>query len=398
MQKRKIRMGMIGGGLEGFIGATHRKAAFLDGHIDLVCGAFSSNAKTCITTGETLYLEKNRCYASYTEMIKEEALLPSHIRMDFVAIVTPNHLHYPMAKLALEHGFHVMCDKPLCFEIKEAEELQALCKKKHLIFGLTHAYTSYPMVKQMRKMIEDNKLGEIRKVIVEYPQGWLSTPLEDTNHKQALWRMNKEQAGISCCMADIGTHCLNLLEYVTQLEVQYVCADLSTYGKNRSLDDDGNVLLRLNKEVKGILHASQISVGEENDLNIRIYGEKASISWSQMTPNTLAFKQQDKIAQVYSAGAPYLEDIAKYNTRLPSGHPEGLLEAFANLYRNFAFCIQNKQNNQNSKKENLDFPGIKEGIRGMLFMQACVYNSKSGEKWTKVEQKKVEQKKVEKNK
>ncbi len=384
MHKRKIRMGMIGGGLEGFIGAMHRKAAFLDGHIDLVCGAFSSNAKTCIDTGASLYLEEKRCYASYSAMIKEEALLPCDIRMDFVSIVTPNHLHYPMAKLALEYGFHVMCDKPLCFEIKEAEELETLCKKNNLIFGLTHAYTSYPMVKQIRKMIEDKKLGKIRKVIVEYPQGWLSTSLEDTNHKQAAWRMNPSLAGISCCMADIGTHCLNLLEYTTQLEVQYVCADLSTYGKNRSLDDDGNVLLRLNEEVKGILHASQISIGEENNLNIRIYGDLASISWSQMTPNTLAFKQQDKIAQIYSAGASYLEDRAKYNTRLPSGHPEGLLEAFANLYQNFAFCIQDKINNKSSSKEKLDFPGIKEGIRGMLFIEACVHNSKSGQKWTKV--------------
>jgi len=384
MQKRKMRMGMIGGGLEGFIGATHRKAAFLDGHIELVCGAFSSNAQTCINTGETLYLPKERCYSSYIEMIKKESLLHKDIRMDFVSIVTPNYLHYPMAKLALEHGFHVICDKPLCFKVEEAKELEALCKKKDLIFALTHAYSSYPMVKQARKMIADNTIGKIRKIIVEYPQGWLSASLEKTKHAQAAWRMNPKTAGISCCVADIGTHCLNLLEYITALEVQYVCADLSSFGEGRLLDDDANVLLRLNKGVKGILHASQISQGEENDLNIRIYGEEGSLSWSQMRPNTLSLKKQDHITQTYSVGGAYMEDIAKYNTRLPAGHPEGLLEAFANLYRNFAFCIQDKENNQTSSKENLDFPGIKEGLRGMIFTNACVHNSNSGEKWTKL--------------
>ncbi|NQZ60052.1 MAG: Gfo/Idh/MocA family oxidoreductase, partial [Lentisphaeraceae bacterium] len=329
-------MGMVGGGIGAFIGEVHRKAAFLDGHIELVCGAFSSNPQKCIDSGKELYLPEDRCYSSYQEMFEKEALLPEGERMDFVAIVTPNHVHYPVAKLALENGFHVMSDKPATLNVGEAKELAELTEKTGLLYGLTHAYTGYPMVKEARQMIADGKIGKIRKVVVEYPQGWLATSLEESGQKQADWRTNPKTAGISCCMGDIGSHCESLLEYITGLEISEICADLTAFVDGRTLDDDGNVLIRMNNGAKGLLHASQISVGEENDLNIRIYGETGGLRWRQMEPNTLYLTDLEKPEQKLRAGTGYLSDIANHNTRLPAGHPEGLLAAFGNLYRNFA--------------------------------------------------------------
>jgi predicted dehydrogenase len=371
--RRKIRMGMVGGGRGAFIGGVHRMAAALDGHIDLVCGAFSSDSERSRLSGQDLYLPENRVYDSYSEMILTEKELPANIRMDFVSIVTPNHMHFGPAKMALENGFHVVCDKPLCLSTNEAEQLVELVKSSGLIFALTHNYTGYPMVKQAKAMIRKGALGAIRKVVVEYPQGWLSTFLEaDAGAKQAIWRTDPNQSGVAGSMGDIGTHAENLAEYVTGLKISEMCADLSIFVPNRKLDDDGNVLLRFENGAKGVLHASQISNGEENNLNIRVYGEKGGLAWRQMEPNTLTVIYQDKPSAVYRTGWAGLEREAVAHTRIPAGHPEGYLEAFANIYRNVAFCIQARISGEEIDPLYTDFPSIEDGLRGMNFVEKVV--------------------------
>lgn len=371
--RRKIRMGMVGGGRGAFIGGVHRMAAALDGHIDLVCGAFSSDSEKSRLSGQDLYLPEDRVYDSYSQMILTEKELPVGVRMDFVSIVTPNHMHFGPAKMALENGFHVVCDKPLCLSIKEAEELVDLVNKSGLIFALTHNYTGYPMVKQAKAMIRKGALGHIRKVVVEYPQGWLSTLLEaDANAKQAIWRTDPNQSGAAGSMGDIGTHAENLAEYITGLKISEMCADLSIFVPGRKLDDDGNVLLRFENGAKGVLHASQICNGEENNLNIRVYGEKGGIAWRQMEPNTLTVIYQDKPSTIYRTGWAGLEREAMAHTRIPAGHPEGYLEAFANIYRNFAFCIQARLSGEEVDPLYTDFPSIEDGLRGMNFVEKVV--------------------------
>lgn len=378
---RKIRMGMVGGGIGAFIGAVHRMAAALDGHIELVCGAFSSSAEKSKRSGEDLYLPPNRVYGSYAEMIATEKKLPLGDRMDFVAIVTPNHVHYGPAKMALENGFHVVCDKPLCYSMEEAKELEALVEKTGLIFALTHNYTGYPMVKHARDMIRAGKLGKIRKVVVEYPQGWLATKLEDSEQKQAAWRTDPKRSGIAGAIGDIGTHAENLAEYITDLKITSLCADLNTFVEGRLLDDDGNVLLRFDNGARGILHCSQISVGEENDLNIRIYGEKGGLQWHQMQPNTLVAKWLDKPTQLLRTGVGEQSAITQAAARIPAGHPEGYLEAFANIYRNVAKCIQARLVGERPDPIYTDFPTVSDGVRGMQFIQKVVESSVSKEKW-----------------
>ena len=366
-------MGMVGGGRGAFIGGVHRMAAALDGHIDLVCGAFSSDSEKSRLSGQDLYLPEDRVYDSYSQMILTEKELPVGVRMDFVSIVTPNHMHFGPAKMALENGFHVVCDKPLCLSIKEAEELVDLVNKTGLIFALTHNYTGYPMVKQAKAMIRKGELGHIRKVIVEYPQGWLSTLLEaDANAKQAIWRTDPNQSGAAGSMGDIGTHAENLAEYITGLKISEMCADLSIFVPGRKLDDDGNVLLRFENGAKGVLHASQICNGEENNLNIRVYGEKGGIAWRQMEPNTLTVIYQDRPSTIYRTGWAGLEREAIAHTRIPAGHPEGYLEAFANIYRNFAFCIQARLSGEEVDPLYTDFPSIEDGLRGMNFVEKVV--------------------------
>ena len=371
--RRKIRMGMVGGGRGAFIGGVHRMAAALDGHIDLVCGAFSSDSEKSRLSGQDLYLPEDRVYDSYSQMILTEKELPVGVRMDFVSIVTPNHMHFGPAKMALENGFHVVCDKPLCLSIKEAKELVDLVNKTGLIFALTHNYTGYPMVKQAKAMIRKGELGKIRKVVVEYPQGWLSTLLEaDANAKQAIWRTDPNQSGAAGSMGDIGTHAENLAEYITGLKISEMFADLSIFVPGRKLDDDGNVLLRFENGAKGVLHASQICNGEENNLNIRVYGEKGGIAWRQMEPNTLTVIYQDKPSTIYRTGWAGLEREAMAHTRIPAGHPEGYLEAFANIYRNFAFCIQARLSGEEVDPLYTDFPSIEDGLRGMNFVEKVV--------------------------
>ena len=378
---RKIRMGMIGGGRGAFIGAVHRMAAALDGQIDLVCGAFSSDAEKSILSGQDLYLDPSRVYKSYEDMILSEKKLSPNERMDFVSIVTPNHVHYGPAKMALENGFHVVCDKPLCFNLAQAKELVQLVENSGNIFALTHNYTGYPMVKQARMMLKNNELGKIRKVVVEYPQGWLSTFLEGDNQKQAAWRTDPSKSGIAGAMGDIGTHAENLAEYVTGLEITQLCADISTMVDGRRLDDDGNVLLRFNNGARGILYASQISAGEENNLKIRVYGEQGGLEWSQMQPNSLMVRWLDKPMQVLRTGVGNLYPECTQHTRIPAGHPEGYLEAFANIYRNVAKCIQARIDGIDPDPVHLDFPTVHDGLRGMQFVEKVVASGKSTEKW-----------------
>ncbi len=369
---------MVGGGRGAFIGSVHRIAAALDGTIELTCGAFSSDPERSRASGADLLLPENRVYGDYREMIEREARLPADEKMDFVAIVTPNDQHHGPAKLALEAGFPVMCDKPLCLNMEQAKELEATVDKTGLLFGLTHNYTGYPMVKEARQRVRAGELGKIRRVVAEYPQGWLATRLESTGQKQANWRTDPKRAGASCCVGDIGTHAANLTEYVTGLPIEEVSAELSTFVVGRPLDDDASVMLRLVDGARGVLWASQIAIDEENGLSLRVYGEKGSLEWHQEEPNTLLLKWPDKPRELVRAGANYarLSPDALGATRLPAGHPEGYLEGFANLYRSFASALL--------EGGEADCPTIRDGVRGMAFIEATVASSNDNAKWTRI--------------
>jgi predicted dehydrogenase len=380
--KRKLRMGMIGGGKDAFIGAVHRIAALMDGEIEIVCGAFSSNPEKSKSSGEMLYLDADRVYGSYEEMILKEKTLPDGVAMDFVSIVTPNHLHFAPAKMALENGFHVVLDKPMTFNLEEAKELKKIVEKTGKLFCLTHTYTGYPMIKEARQLVASGKIGKIRKVYVAYPQGWLSEFLEGGDNKQASWRTDPGKSGIAGCMGDIGTHAFNMAEYVSGLQVTRLCADLNIVVKGRQLDDDGSVLLKFNNGASGLLYATQVAAGEENNIRIAIFGEKGGLEWKQEDANTLLLKWLDKPAEILRAGSGYLSSFARHNSRTPPGHPEGYLEAFANLYRNFAFSVRALSEGTTAKPEWLDFPGVDDGIRGMAFIENVVKNGQSDEKWT----------------
>lgn len=372
---------MIGGGPGSFIGAIHRMAAAMDGEIELVCGAFSSDAQKSKQTGASLYLPAERAYGSYKEMIRRESELPESERMDFVSIVTPNQLHFEPAKLALENGFHVVLDKPMTFDLAEAKELKAVVEKSGRLFCLTHTYTGYPMVKEARQQVLSGKFGKIRKVFVEYPQGWLSTLVEGTGNKQADWRTDPAKSGAAGAMGDIGTHAFNLAEYVTGLQVAKLCADVNAVVDGRKLDDDGAVLLKFNNGTSAVLIATQVAAGEENTIKIRVYGENGGMEWNHEAANTLLVKWPDKPTEIWRAGESYLSSFAKHNCRTPAGHPEGYIEAFANHYRNFALCIKAQMDGEKPKKEWLDFPGIEEGVRGMMFIERVIESNKSEDKW-----------------
>jgi predicted dehydrogenase len=317
-------------------------------------------------------------------MIETEKNLPAGERMDFVSIVTPNHVHVPPAIMALQNGFPVICDKPLSFSLEEAKELRSVVEETGLLFGLTHNYTGYPMVKQAREMVKSGEIGKIRKIVVEYPQGWLSTLLEASGQKQAAWRTDPSKSGVAGSMGDIGSHAENLAEYISGLKITELCADLTTFVEGRKLDDDGNVLLHFDNGAKGILHCSQISVGEENSLNIRIYGETGGLEWHQMEPNTLIHKTNDG-RRILRTGVGDLCESAMAHTRIPAGHPEGYLEAFANIYRNFACTLRSTLNNQKPDPIYMDFPDIHDGVRGMAFIETVVAASASQQKWVAFE-------------
>ncbi|MEH6305036.1 Gfo/Idh/MocA family oxidoreductase [Olivibacter sp. CPCC 100613] len=381
--KRKLRMGMVGGGIDAFIGSVHRIAARMDGLVELVCGAFSVNPEISKESGEALFVDPSRVYSTYQEMIEKESQLPEDVRMDFVTIVTPNFVHFDPARLALENGFNVVIEKPMTFTLEEAKQLKDLVEKTGLTLALTHTYSGYPMVKQAKAMVKENKLGKIRKVIVEYPQGWLSRLSEREGNAQAAWRTDPKRSGKSGAMGDIGTHAAHLAEYITGLKIVDICADLNTLVEGRLLDDDGNVLIRFDNGANGVLIASQIAAGEENAIRIRIYGEEGGLEWIQEEPNSLYVNLLDQPKQIYRTGNAYLSNAAKHNTRIPAGHPEGLLEAFGNIYRNFVLTVSAKLNGETPTPEMLDFPTVEDGVRGMAFIDNVVASNASNEKWTK---------------
>jgi predicted dehydrogenase len=373
---------MIGGGRGAFIGAVHRLAAIMDGQAELVAGAFSSDAARSKASGADLWLDPARVYGSYREMALAEAARAAGERLDFVVIVTPNHQHFPPAKLFLEAGFNVVCDKPATFDLKEALALRKIVARTKKVFVLTHNYTGNAMVKQARELVRQGALGPIRKIVVEYPQGWLSTRLEATGQKQAEWRTDPKRSGAAGCLGDIGTHAENLARYVTRLEIDSLCADLTTFVGGRKLDDDGNILVRYRGGAKGVLHASQISVGEENNLNLRVYGTKAGLEWHQEHPNELVVKYPDRPAQIWRRGNGYVGAQARRFTRVPAGHPEGYLEAFGNIYREAFRAIAAEVAGKRRPKD-LDFPTIDDGVYGMAFIETAVKSARRGARWVK---------------
>ena len=381
---RKLRMGMVGGGSDAFIGAIHRLAAFMDNQIELVCGCFSVNPEISISSGKSYYLPDDRVYKTYVEMFEHELTLPEGERMDFVTIVTPNFAHFEPAMMALENGFNVVIDKPITFTLEQAKILKAKQEETGLILALTHTYSGYPAVKEARERIRRGDFGKIRKVFVEYPQGWLSAKVEDAGNAQASWRTDPKRSGKAGCMGDIGTHAHHLAEYVTGLKTVEICAELNVFVPGRLLDDDGAALLRFNNGARGVLTATQIAAGEENAIRLRVYGEKGGLEWLQHEPNTLIVKWNDQPTQIIRTGTGNMCDIAKHNTRTPGGHPEGYLEAFANIYRNFSLTVRAKMNGEAPKAEWLDFPTVDDGIRGMQFIDTVVeagYNDNV--KWVK---------------
>lgn len=378
---RKLRMGMIGGGKDAFIGAVHRAASNLDGQIELVAGALSVSPEVAMDSGKSLFLAEDRIYTDYKVMLEAEAAMPADKRLDFVSIVTPNFVHFEPAMMALDKGFNVVIEKPITITLDQAQQIKTKLAATGLSLLLCHTYTGYPMVKQAKQLIKSGVLGKVRKVYVEYPQGWLSTFLEGTGQTQAAWRTDPKKSGKAGSMGDIGTHAFNLAEYVTGLEVTKICASLNTVVEGRLLDDDGGAFLKFDNGATGILMASQIAAGEENNVKLRVYGEKGGVEWNHTDANTLQVKWLDKPAEIYRTGGTYNSSFAAHNTRVPAGHPEGFLEAFANLYRNFALTITAKMNNEVPKEEWLDFPGVEEGIRGMAFVENAVASSESAEKW-----------------
>ena len=381
---RKLRMGMVGGGTDAFIGAIHRLAAFMDNQIELVCGCFSVDPEISKSSGKLYYLPDDRVYETYQEMFEKEAKLPEGERMDFVSIVTPNFVHFDPAMMALDNGFHVVLDKPITFTLDEAFQLKKKLDETGLTLALTHTYSGYPAVKHAKQMVADGELGTIRKIYVEYPQGWLSSNLEDTGNAQASWRTDPKRSGKAGCMGDIGTHAHQLAEYITGLKVTELCAELNTFVPNRQLDDDGAALLRFDNGAKGVLMATQVAAGEENALKIRVYGDKGGIEWLQQEPNTLVVKWHGEPTQILRTGTSLGSNIAAHNTRTPGGHPEGYLEAFANIYRNFSLTLRAKMNNEEPTSEMLDFPGVEDGIRGMQFIDTVVKAGYDNDtKWVK---------------
>lgn len=376
----KLRAGMIGGGKDAFIGAVHRLAFNMDGMIELCCGALSHEANIARESGHELLLPQDRIYTTYEEMIKKESELPTDKRMHFVSIVTPNFVHFEPAMMALEHGFHVVIEKPMVFSLEQAKQLKQKVEETGLLLCLTHTYSGYPMVKQAKKMIEDDVIGSVRKIWVEYPQGWLSKLSEREGNAQAAWRTDPSKSGKSGSMGDIGTHAAHLAEYISGQQIVKLCADLNTIVDGRMLDDDGAMLLKFDKGASGTLMATQVAAGEENNLKIRIYGEKGGLEWRQQEPNTLLVKWLDAPTQIYRTGNGYLSDIAKFNTRTPGGHPEGYLEAFANIYKNFAQALYAKLSGTTANPL-IDFPSVDDGVRGMAFIENVVASANSDKKW-----------------
>jgi predicted dehydrogenase len=383
--KRKLRMGMVGGGQGAFIGGVHRTAAAMDGQIELCAGCFSRDFENTKTTGEQLYLDSGRLYKSYEEMAEKEAKLPDDQKIDFVSIVTPNKSHFPIAKAFLEAGFHVVCDKPMTYTLDEAKELVALVEKSGLVFALTHNYTGTPMVREAKKLFTSGKMGTVRKAMMEYLQDFLAYPWEKEGMKQAVWRVDPAQSGIGGTLGDVGTHALNLFEFITEDPIVELCADKSAFLPGRKLDEDANILIRLKNGGKGIIAVSQIATGEENGLRARIYGSEGSIKWEQENPNYLTVAKFGEPSQRYTRNAGYTSEAAQAASRIPTGHPEGYLEAFANIYCDAAEAIRASIDGKPLKTKDYKFPTVYDGLRGMLFIYKAVESSDKGSVWLKME-------------
>ena len=373
--KRKIRMGMVGGGPGAFIGAVHRASARLDGKIELVCGSFCTDPEANATMADELFIPVEKCYATYQEMFAKEAALPEGERMDFVAVTTPNSTHFPIAMAALEHGFHVLCEKPMTLSLDEALKLRAKVKETGLLFALMHNYSAYPMVRQMRKMIADGALGELRKVVATYDLGWLAAP---NAGKQATWRVKSSMSGAAACVGDIGTHAEQLIEFTTGLKITELAADLATFVEGRELDDDATIMLRFDSGAKGVIELSEGACGEENQFKLRVYGSEGCLEWSQQEPENLLYKTNGSAMKTLRRGWAELDDSVKALLRLPAGHPEGFIEAFANIYTDFARAIAARL--ENRPYEGM-YPDDETGVRGMNFIETVVSSAKQNGAW-----------------
>ena len=375
---RKLRLGMVGGGPGSFIGRIHRLAAELDGEAELVCGAFSSDAARSREAGLSYHLSASRVYPNYREMMERERALADDIRMDYVVVVTPNHLHFDPAQLALGSGFHVIVDKPMCFSLQEARALEEAVGQSGRLLAVTYTYSGYPLVQEARAIIRQGTIGAVRKIFVEYTQGWLSTEIEKSGHKQADWRTDPKRSGAGGSLGDIGTHAAHLAEFVSGQRITHINAQVNSVVRGRRLDDDSAMLLRFDGGASGVLIATQVAAGEENNLTFRIYGERGSLEWSQLEPNSLILRSLDEPVQVLRAGSSYLSGAAARGTRTPPGHPEGYLEAFANIYRSFHRALRGESKGEPGE----DFPTVQDGARGMAFIETAIQSSRSEEKWT----------------
>jgi len=384
MTVRKLRYAMVGGGQGAFIGAVHRKAMALDGQMELVAGALSSDPERALASGRELGLADGRSHGRWQDLLADELKRPAHERIDFVSIVTPNHVHFPVAHAFAEAGIHVVCDKPLVHSSEEARALERAAHRSGCVFGVTYNYTGYPMVREARELVAKGLIGELRKVIVEYNQGWLATNLEATGQKQADWRTDPARSGLAGAIGDIGSHAENLVATVTGLELESICADLTTFVPGRRLDDDGNVLLRFTNGARGVLIASQIEVGCENDLRLRVFGTQGTLTWHQEEPNRLVHQPIDGPARVLTRGSPWLGEAARRATRLPTGHPEAFLEAFANVYLGVAADIRAVQAGQVPDPLEADYPRLADGVRGVRFIEKVVESAASQAKWTPI--------------
>jgi predicted dehydrogenase len=383
--KRKLRMGMVGGGPGAFIGAVHRLAAALDGQAELVAGVFSRDWDSTRLTGEQLYLDPARVYRSYQDMAAAEAKLPPGTRIDFVTIVTQNNAHFAPARAFLDAGFHVVCEKPLTLTLQEAEELARIVEQSALVFALTHNYTGYPLVRHARHLFTSGEMGVVRKVLVEYLQDWLVEPLEKRGSRQASWRTNPAEAGAGGAVGDIGTHAFNLVEYVTGDVVTAVCADKSIFLPDRTLDEDINALLRLRGGGKGVLTVSQVATGEENGLRLRVYGSRGAVLWEQENPNSLRLYRHGRPRETLTRGrSEYLAPAAMAATRIPWGHPEGYLEAFANIYNGAIDAIRRHIDGKPMSRADYDFPTVHDGVRGMHFINKAIESADGGAVWVTI--------------
>lgn len=374
MKNRKLRMGMIGGGKDAFIGAIHRRAALMESEIDLVCGCFSIDPEISRESGRSYYIPEDRIYTSWQEMLDSEAKLPKGERMDFVTIVTPNRFHYEPAIAALDRGFHVVLDKPMTLNLHEALSLREKVRQTGLTLALTHVYSGYPAVKEAKRRIARGDIGRVRRLFVEYSQGWLTKRIELEGGNNAVWRNDPKLAGKGGCVGDIGTHAWHLAEYVTGAKVVKVCADLLRVAEGRPVDDDACAFMRFDAGFTGLLQATQIATGEENNIRLRVYGDKGGLEWRQMEPNTLYMKWIDRPTEEIRVGNGFgwLTDFTKHNTRVPGGHPEGFIESFANIYRNFALTVRARTEGEEPREEWLDFPTVEDGVRGMQFVETMV--------------------------